>query len=113
RGGDPAEGGDSTDAHGFIGALAWIPNEDKFVAVGGTGCYPRREVDCAPANQPSGSADKIAGDGLAWAFENGTWHRIPTPSGMTGMTAIAFSQRFTDCGDAHSDCGFAGGRGQL
>jgi hypothetical protein len=113
RGGDPGKGGDSGDAHGFVGAVAWIPDQDKVVAVGGDGCYPRREVPCGSANDPpANAADKIAGNGLVWVLENGSWHRTSTPPGMTGMTALAFSRRAPECG-ASAECGLAGGQGQV
>jgi hypothetical protein len=99
------------DGTGFIGAIAWIPGADKAVAVGGNGCYPRREVDCTTGNPPTG--DTFAGDGRAWILESGQWHPVsPLPPGMTGMTALDFSTRTQDCG-AVSACGLAGGKGQI
>ena len=112
---------------GFVGAVAWV-SPSKAVAVGGTGCYPRREVVPDPNNQAASEAcdnaladrdpgrnEQLAGDARAWVLENGTWRSISDtlPPTMTGLTALAFSPRADDCKDATSECGLAGGLGQL
>ena len=107
-------GTDATgDGHGFVGAIAWIPNEDAAVAVGGDGCYPRREQPCTANAPPTGAADPIAGGARAWAFRNSQWSPVTgMATTMTGMTALDFSPRPSDCG-AQRECGLAGGLGQV
>jgi hypothetical protein len=102
------------DGHGFVGAIAWLPDGETAVAVGGDGCYPRREVYCDAANQPPSQAtDRIAGDALAWIYRGGRWEPLTDlPPGMTGLTALDFSSRPSDCG-ASVECGLAGGLGQV
>ncbi|MBV8200484.1 MAG: hypothetical protein JOZ15_07655, partial [Acidobacteria bacterium] len=65
--------GSTGDGRGFVGAVAWIPKENKAVAVGGDGCYPSREISCADAGDPANApdqtdADPIAGNALAWVY---------------------------------------------
>lgn len=112
-------GSDATgDGRGFVGAISWIPSENKAVAVGGDGCYPRREESCAAnqeeANTPSSQADPYAGGALAWEYQNDAWRPITNlPRTMTGLTALDFSPRPSDCGGAVFECGMAGGLGQI
>jgi hypothetical protein len=120
------------DAHGYVGAIAWVDG-NKAVAVGGDGCYPRREVlptaqgaaetaeRCGDneraggqaATRLSGRDEQIAGKARAWVFKNQQWRPItPLPKEMTGLTALDFSPRAGDC-RAVRECGFAGGLGQI
>ena len=97
---------------GFVGAIAWIPHTDKFVAVGGDGCYPRREVPCSQNAGPAdGSGDPIAGRARAWVYSGGVWQELTggLPSGMLGMTAIDF----TPTPAPLQEYGVAGALGQL
>jgi hypothetical protein len=113
---------------GYVGGVGWV-NGRKAVAVGGSGCYPRREalvggapVGCAPTQAQSaqqdvriaGRQEKIAGDARAWLLSSEQWKEIPNlPAEMTGLTALAFSPRTSDCPEAHAECGYAGGLGQI
>ena len=120
------------DAHGYVGAVAWIKS-GKAVAVGGTGCYPRRDAaspqDKARAcgeetdgnartggvNRAPGREEPVAGDAQVWVFENRAWSRVADqnlPAQMTGLTALTFSHRVGDCA-ASQECGFAGALGQV
>jgi hypothetical protein len=109
----------SSDGRGFVGAIAWIPNEDTAVAVGGDGCYPRREQSCAANGEsanapPSSDADPYAGNALAWRFQDGQWQRITNlPPAMTGLTALDFSASPSQDCSAVRECGLAGGLGQI
>src|SRR5262249_30689471 len=80
---------------GFVGAVAYIPHTDEFLAVGGDGCYPRREEPCPTGAGPSPSSpDPIAGKARAWLFDGTTWQELTPglPPRMLGMTALDFSQ---------------------
>ena len=143
--GRPSDPPEWREAHrasgpGYVGAIAWIPETGEAVAVGGTGCYPRREAIPSKTDEPAqadgcgpnakkggqtqrtaGRDESVAGDARAWRYANGAWSPIPDaelPPTMTGLTALAFSPRLTDCretttGVATRECGFAGGLGQL
>ncbi|MDQ4040602.1 MAG: hypothetical protein M3141_02495, partial [Actinomycetota bacterium] len=111
---------------GYVGALGWV-NARKAVAVGGDGCYPRRESkwrcgrDGANAkaqpddpNRLDEREEKIAGDARAWVLENRRWSEVrDLPARMTGLTALAFSQAPKAVCNAETECGFAGGLGQV
>ena len=106
---------------GFVGAIAWVPptSDDaqqlKAVAVGGNGCYPRREEPCAANRPPAGNdaGDPIAGRGRGWVLEeSGGWTELTLPTRMRGMTALNFSARPGDC-SAATECGFAGAYRQM
>jgi hypothetical protein len=100
--------------HGFVGGIVWL-SQDRALAVGGDGCYPRREVqDCGSNKPPAGSADPIAGNGRAWALDGGNWEEVSNlPPAMTGMTALDASPRpKADCGAA-DECALAGGLRQI
>jgi hypothetical protein len=99
---------------GFVGAITWL-RSGRALAVGGDGCYPRREERCA-ANAPAvGSADRIAGKGRAWELDGGSWQEVSgLPPGMTGLSAADASPRTQDCGvETNSECAFVGGLHQL
>jgi hypothetical protein len=99
---------------GFVGAIVWL-SSGRALAVGGDGCYPRREERCAANAPPAGSADPIAGKGRAWELDGGNWQEVSAlPPEMTGMTAADASPRARDCGaDTNADCAFAGGLHQM
>jgi hypothetical protein len=99
---------------GFVGAIAWL-RDGRALAVGGDGCYPRREEACAVNAPPAGSADPIAGKGRAWELDGGNWQEVGgLPDDMTGMTAADASPRPGDCGaDSADECAFAGGLRQI
>ncbi|HEX2016729.1 MAG TPA: hypothetical protein VGN69_08545 [Solirubrobacteraceae bacterium] len=80
------------DRQGFVGAIKWL-GEGRALAVGGDGCYPRRESDvCASA--PGGDA---AGRARAWLYERGSWRELDLKAqlaqGMGGLTALGCSPR--------------------
>jgi hypothetical protein len=71
--------GESAKGRGYIGAIAWI-DAGHALAVGGTGCYPRREEDCP--GSPAAGDDPRAGRGRAWL-------EIEVPPEMRGLTALS------------------------
>jgi hypothetical protein len=105
---------------GFVGAIDWM-GPGQALAVGGDGCYPRREVPCADGTgPPAGSADVIAGNARAWLLKDGVWCEIAPagqpdngcgnlPAGMRGLTALDFSPEPSPL----AAFGVAGGLGQL
>jgi hypothetical protein len=108
---------------GYVGAVAWLPpdgvtNERRALAVGGDGCYPRREdrTLCAAGNLPPIDAtDPIAGTGRAWGMAGSSWTEIDLsrlPS-STGMTALDVSSDPFVCPGASTECAMAGGLRQI
>jgi hypothetical protein len=60
---------------GYVGALAYMA-DGKVLAVGGDGCYPRREEPC-----PDGQTSKVnptdpAGAPRAWLYDGSSWQEI-------------------------------------
>jgi hypothetical protein len=105
---------------GFVGAISYIPHTDRFLAVGGDGCYPRREEPC-PDGIAADGPDAIAGRARAWLFSGGEWTEItselPThnaagsPRVMLGMDALDFTA--TAAAYGYQEYGVAGALGQL
>jgi hypothetical protein len=98
---------------GFVGSIVWL-TQDRALAVGGDGCYPRREELCAANAPPTDATDRIAGHGRAWTLDGGKWEEVSgLPQEMTGMTALDASPRpKSDCG-AEIECAFSGGLHQI
>jgi hypothetical protein len=70
--------GDSSDPNanarrGYVGALAYMA-DGKVLAVGGDGCYPRREQPCASGTGPT-SGDP-AGSSRAWLYDGSNWTEL-------------------------------------
>jgi hypothetical protein len=82
-GGDRDPGGVSKP--GFVGAMYWI-DANRLLVVGGTGVYPKRELDPGPPGSPP-VADQ-AGRGRAWLYDHGVWQELTVPAGMSGLTAV-------------------------
>jgi hypothetical protein len=103
------------DGRGFVGAIAWL-GQGRALAVGGDGCYPRREEPC-PDGETAAGADP-AGKGRAWLFEDGGWRElVDLPPELSGMTALDASPRKDDCDEglvkAKQECAFAGALGAI
>jgi hypothetical protein len=88
---------------GFVGAISYIPHTDRFLAVGGSGSYPRRE--------PAAGSPDPAGAARAWLYSNGVWRELTPdlPSGMRGMAALDFTPTPAPLGEY----GVGGALGQL
>jgi len=96
---------------GYVATVQWL-GPGRALAVGGDGCYPRREESCPSGAGPS--ASDPAGRARAWLYEGGRWRELTDlPATMAGLTALGLSSRAADCGSALRDCGFAGGLAQL
>jgi len=93
----------SGDGPGYVGAIAWIPGTDRFLAVGGSGVYPRRE--------PVAGSPDPAGMGRAWLLDHGVWRDLTSqlPSRMRGMAALDL----TTSPAPLQEFGVAGALGQL
>ena len=103
------------EGKGFVGAIAWL-EDGRALAVGGDGCYPRREEPC-PNGKTAAGADP-AGKGRAWLFEDGGWRELgDLPAELGGMTALDASPRKDDCDEgqvkATQECAFAGALGAI
>ncbi len=93
---------------GYVGGVAFMP-DGRALAVGGTGKYPKREPSAIEADPTLA--------GRAWLYEDGFWRELTAaemPAGIRGMTAVAMSSDpATECADAPSECGLAGGYRQM
>jgi hypothetical protein len=103
------------EGRGFVGAIAWL-DDGRALAVGGDGCYPRREAPC-PDGETAAGADP-AGNGRAWLFEGGGWRElVDLPPELGGMTALDASPRKDHCDEglvkAKQECAFAGALGAI
>jgi hypothetical protein len=106
---------------GYVGAVAWL-SRNRALAVGGSGCYPKREDPalCPPGQRPPTDApDPISGAGRAWVASDGNashFEGVPLgsgpTSGITGMDAVASTPRVSEC-QAREECAIAGGLRQL
>ena len=113
-------------SRGFVGAITALGNRGRFLAVGGDGCYPRREdrgdsnSNCAEINLPAEDAeDNIGGTARVWLLNDrdADWEEREPPQSASGirmraMTAADASPRVTDCG-ASRECAFVGGLKQI
>ena len=98
-----------TDPGGFVGAIAWIA-PGKALAVGGTGRYPRRELERKPGESDSEYANRDeeegAGRARAWLldpsrYDDDEFHELrqktdgdpddEIPDTMRGLSALACS----------------------
>jgi hypothetical protein len=101
------EGADRT---GYVGALVWIGN-DRALAVGGDGRYPRREPNAREDDHDSRVLSDPAGNARAWLYDidqfgDEGWHELhDLPAGMRGLTALDIRRDV--------EWGWAGGLGQL
>jgi hypothetical protein len=96
---------------GYVGAVSWIA-PGRALAVGGTGVYPRRELDRIPGDSYDDWVKRDqAGMARAWLLEDGKWQELTggLPSDMRGMTALDF----TTVPAPHQELGVAGALGQL
>jgi hypothetical protein len=83
---------------GFVGAIAFI-SRDGVLAVGGDGCYPRREQPCAPGTGPV--AGDPAGNARVWEYDGSDWSEpfaahLPAEADgapMRGLTALDCTPR--------------------
>jgi hypothetical protein len=96
------EGSLAGTGRGYVGSIAYMA-DGRALAVGGDGCYPRREEPCPDGKTPSGGDP--AGHARAWLYDGGRWSEVNVPPDMTGLTAV-------DCSPTEDLC-FAGGLRQL
>ena len=83
------------EGRGYVGAIAWLDGS-RALAVGGSGCYPRREEPCAsgPAADPN-AGDPVAGRARAWLYQDWdgsgerAWRELELPAQMRGLTAAS------------------------
>ena len=113
------------EGRGYIGAIQWLTG-GRALAVGGDGCYARREQPCPDGGTAPG-ADP-AGHARAWlyqAWDDGAafeWRELTgLPDAMRGLSALGTSPRIGDCDEGEGEsaittawgCAVAGGLGQL
>ena len=89
--------GESATSRGYIGAIAWLDSQ-RALAVGGSGCYPRREEPCpggGPATPPN-AGDPVAGKARAWLYQDwdgsggSQWRELEDlPAEMRGLSAVS------------------------
>ena len=126
--------GDRENAtRGYVGAVAWLDSEHAL-AVGGTGCYPRREEPCpgGRAAEAPNAGDPIAGRARAWLYQDWEgsgkleWRELTgLPEEMRGLSALGapagIPPRREDCDEGEGasavttawGCAVAGGLRQL
>jgi hypothetical protein len=83
----PGGAGSADASRGYVGAISYMA-DGRVLAVGGDGCYPRREEPCAAGTgPPAGAADPIAGNARAWLYDGSSWREISgLGSQLQGLT---------------------------
>ena len=112
------------EGRGYVGQIAWLDGEHAL-AVGGSGCYTRREEDCPDGTSAEGD-DPRAGRARAWLYKDWDgdgelrWRELAVPAQMRGLTALAvepkaFCQEGTgpDAVRAEWGCAAVGGLRQI